>query len=110
MQRRYLGHHIGCYVSEIGVLNQVIHMWGFASMADREVRRARMEQDPEWIAFLEMNAGTFTVQETRILRATSFSPQLILPAGATLKDGHVVQEEAAAIESTRSADRAIQFP
>lgn len=78
LQRRHLGHHIGCYVSEIGMLNQVIHMWGFASMADREARRTRMEQDPEWVAFLEMNAGTFTAQETRILRATSFSPQLIL--------------------------------
>lgn len=48
LQRRYLGHHIGCYVSEIGLLDQVIHLWGFSSMADREVRRARMEQDPEW--------------------------------------------------------------
>lgn len=79
LQRRYLGHHIGCYVSEIGTLNQVIHLWGFASMADREARRARLEQDPEWLAFLEMNAGTFIAQETRILRAAPFSPQLILP-------------------------------
>lgn len=79
LQRRHLGHHIGCYVSEIGTLNQVIHLWGFASMADREIRRARMEQDPAWAAFREANAGTFTHQETRILRATSFSPQLILP-------------------------------
>jgi hypothetical protein len=79
LQRRYLGHHIGCYVSEIGMLNQVIHLWGFASMADREERRTRMEKDPAWTAFLEMNAGTFTAQETRILRPTSFSPQLILP-------------------------------
>lgn len=79
LQRRYLGHHIGCYVSEIGALNQVIHLWGFASMADREVRRARMEQDPDWAAFRQSIAGTFTAQETRILRATSFSPQLGVP-------------------------------
>lgn len=79
LQRRYLGHHLGSYVSEIGTLNQVIHLWGFASMADREIRRARMEQDPEWIAFVEMNAGTFAAQETRILRATSFSPQPAFP-------------------------------
>lgn len=75
LQRRYLGHHIGCYVSEIGQLNQVIHLWGFASMADREARRARMEQDPEWAQFRKLNAGTFTAQETRILRATTFSPR-----------------------------------
>jgi hypothetical protein len=76
LQRRHLGHHIGCFVSEIGALDQVVHVWGFASMADREARRARMEQDPEWVAFRKMIAGTFTEQETRILRAASFSPQL----------------------------------
>ena len=79
VQRRHLGLYIGCFVSEIGPLNQVIHLWGFASMADREARRARLEQDPEWRAFLEKNAGPFTAQETKILRATSFSPQLTLP-------------------------------
>lgn len=83
LQRRHLGHHIGCYVSEIGALDQVIHLWGFASMADRELRRAHMERDPEWAAFREANAGTFTAQETRILRATSFSPQLSVAADAT---------------------------
>ncbi len=76
LQRRYLGHHIGCYVSEIGMLNQVIHLWGFESVVDREARRARMEQDPAWSRFVAMNAGLFVVEETRLLRATSFSPQL----------------------------------
>jgi hypothetical protein len=76
LQRRYLGHHIGCYVSEIGALDQVVHLWGYASMADREARRVRMEQDREWTRFRKMNAGEFTVQQTRILRAASFSPQL----------------------------------
>jgi hypothetical protein len=77
LQRRYLGHHIGCYVSEIGMLNQVIHLWGFESMADREARHALMQQSPEWRAFAAMNSGLFVVQETRLLRATPFSPQLL---------------------------------
>jgi hypothetical protein len=85
LQRRYLGHHIGCYVSEIGSLDQVVHLWGFTSMADREARRARMEQDPEWARFRKMNAGTFTEQETRILRATSFSPQMNKAPDATFR-------------------------
>jgi hypothetical protein len=85
LQRRYLGHHIGCFVSEIGMHDQVIHLWGFASMADREARRARMEQDPEWTAFRQQNAGTFTAQETRILRATAFSPQPVFSPNVALK-------------------------
>lgn len=79
VQRRHLGLYIGCFVSEIGPLNQVIHMWGFASMADREARRERLEHDPEWCAFVEHNAGTFSAQECRILRATTFSPPMALP-------------------------------
>jgi hypothetical protein len=79
LQRRHLGHHIGCYVSETGSLDQVIHVWGFSSMADREARRERMEQDPEWAAFRRDNIGTFVAQESRILRATSFSPRLSVP-------------------------------
>jgi hypothetical protein len=85
LQRRYLGHHIGCYVSEIGMLNQVIHLWGFASMADRELRYAQMEQDAQLAALREMNAGMCTAQETRILRATAFSPQPPFAADTTLK-------------------------
>lgn len=78
LQRRYLGHHIGCFVTEIGPLNQVIHLWGYASLADREARRERLEQDPQWVAFRRMNGGSFVAQENKILRATSFSPAVVL--------------------------------
>ena len=83
LQRRFLGHHIGCYVSEIGVLNQVIHLWGFESMADREARHARMQQSPEWRAFVAMNSDLLVAEEIRLLRPTSFSPQFL--ATATLR-------------------------
>lgn len=73
LQRRHLGHHLGCFVNEMGSHDQVIHMWGFDSMADREVRRERMEQDPDWQAFRQWIAGTFSAQETKILRAVPLS-------------------------------------
>lgn len=76
VQRRHLGHLIGSYVSDIGPLNQIVHLWAYASMADREIRRARMEQDPDWAVFREMNNGSFVQQETKILRATTFSPKV----------------------------------
>ena len=77
LQRRHLGHHIGCFISEIGSHDQIVHMWGFASMADREARRERMEKDPEWQAFRQLIAGTFSAQENMILRSAPFSPQEI---------------------------------
>lgn len=76
LQRKHLGHLVGFFVSEIGPLNQVVHLWAYKDIADREARRARLAADPEWQAFLKANTGSFTHQETKILRATSFSPPL----------------------------------
>ena len=40
LQRRILGNLVGYYVSEIGPLNQTVHLWGYASLDDRAARRA----------------------------------------------------------------------
>lgn len=77
VQRRHLGPLIGFYVSEIGPLNQVISIWGYTSMADREQRRATLEQDEDWKAFKRINNGSFVAQETRILRPAPFSPPIV---------------------------------
>jgi NIPSNAP len=74
LQMKYLGHLVGYFVSDIGPLNQVVHLWAYESIADREERRARMAADPQWRAFLDGNAGLFTHQEIKILKPTSFSP------------------------------------
>lgn len=74
IQLRHLEHLVGFYVSDIGPLNQVVHLWAYRDIGDREARRARMAADPEWQAFLKSNAGTFVAQEIKILKATSFSP------------------------------------
>lgn len=41
----------GYYTSDIGMLNQVITLWQYASMAEREEKRAALYADPAWIAF-----------------------------------------------------------
>ncbi|MEZ5662576.1 MAG: NIPSNAP family protein [Burkholderiaceae bacterium] len=74
--RRHLGRLQGCYLSEIGPLNQVLHVWIYDSLSDRERRRAQLEADPEWQAFKVTNRGTFTHQEVRILRPAKFSPDM----------------------------------
>ena len=65
---------IGYFVSEIGTLNQVIIMWGYESMADRDTRHAALYADPEWIAFGPKTTPFIQKMETAILRPTSFSP------------------------------------
>ena len=50
-------------------------MWAYASMADREQRRAAMDKDPEWQSFInevwEMDA--LVSQEIKFLKPASFS-------------------------------------
>lgn len=74
VQVRHLGRLAGAFVSDIGTLNQVVYLWCYDSLADRETRRARLAEDPEWHAFLKTNAGTFTHQEVSILVPAAFSP------------------------------------
>ncbi|WP_110686417.1 NIPSNAP family protein [Salinicola aestuarinus] len=76
IQRRYLGEPIGYLTVETGPQNQVVHLWGYASAAEREQRRGEMEQDPDWIAYRRKSADTGNVQyqENKLLRSVSFSP------------------------------------
>jgi hypothetical protein len=82
LQLKYLGHLIGFYVSEIGPLNEVVHLWGFASLAERERRRALMEADPGWAVYRQalQELDVVVEQSTKMLRSTSFSPTVALEA------------------------------
>ena len=82
LQLKYLGHLIGFYVSEIGPLNEVVHLWGFASLAERERRRALMEADPGWAVYRQalLELDVVVEQSTKMLRSTSFSPTVDLPS------------------------------
>jgi NIPSNAP len=76
IQMRHLGQLIGYFTTEVGTQNQVVHLWGYASMADREARRNAMEADPEWIAYRQKSAAAGNVQhqENKLLKSVSFSP------------------------------------
>jgi len=82
LQLKYLGYLIGFYVSEIGPLNEVVHLWGFASLAERERRRALMEADPGWAVYRQalLELDVVVEQSTKMLRSTSFSPTVSFAA------------------------------
>ena len=76
VQQKHLGRLIGFFVSEIGPLNQVVHLWQYEDLADRQRRRAAMAEDPDWQEFLRRNEelGALQFQENKILLPTAFSP------------------------------------
>ena len=72
--RRILGNQLGYFYTEIGPLNQVVHMYGYESLDDRARRRAELTADPKWQAYLKKGVSYFQDMETKILLPTSFSP------------------------------------
>ena len=64
----------GYFVSETGVLNQVVHQWAFESFEDRNTRRGRLQRDPRWQQYLEQVQGLVVQQESRLLRPMPWSP------------------------------------
>lgn len=76
LQKKYLGHLVGFFVSEIGPLNQVVHLWAFDSLAEREQRRKEMTKDADWPLYLnELRALDIVLgQETKVMKSVSFSP------------------------------------
>ncbi len=74
VMRRHGLELLGYYVSQIGPLNQVVHLWRYDSLADMEQKRARRDADPAWGAFLAMTEGMVLMQDDKVMRPSSFSP------------------------------------
>jgi NIPSNAP len=65
---------MGYYVSHIGPLNQIVHLWRYDSLADMERKRSARDADPAWSEFLALTEGMVLLQDDKIMRPTSFSP------------------------------------
>jgi len=78
IQKEILGRFLGMYTTEVGALNEVVHLWAYESLGDRERRRQKMQADPRWRAYLKQLAelAPYEYTSNRILRPTAFSPQL----------------------------------
>lgn len=73
IERPILGQLLGFYTSEIGALNQVVHLWGYASLAERERRRAQLAAAPAWQAFVPSVLPMIREMDSRILAPAPFA-------------------------------------
>lgn len=74
IHRRILGNLIGYFTTEIGDINEVVHLWGYASFEDRQARRRELSESQEWQNFLKEALPYFEKQENKLLNCASFSP------------------------------------
>ena len=74
IQRPILGRLVGYFSTDIGPLHQIIHMWAYKNMAEREERRAILAADERWQAYVPKVIKFQMVQENKILIPAPFSP------------------------------------
>jgi len=66
---------VGYWYTDIGELNQIVHIWAYESLDDRSRKRAALYQDRDWQEnFMPKALPMLQKQETKILMASNFSP------------------------------------
>ncbi len=66
---------VGWWYTEIGELNQVIHIWKYESLDERDIKRKSLYDDSDWInKFIPKAFPLILNQESKLLKASSFSP------------------------------------
>lgn len=68
IQLRHVGSPLGVYVSDIGLVNQVIQLWGFDDYAAMEARRDAWDKDPAWSAYTSERQSLVAAENVRMVR------------------------------------------
>ena len=74
LQQEILGGLVGAFTTDVGALSTYSTLWRYDSYAEREEKRARLQGDDRWQAFLAKVQPLMHTQQNRILVPTSFSP------------------------------------
>jgi NIPSNAP len=78
VQNRILGREafIGIYRTEIGNVNEVIHMWRYADAQQRAVKRELLFKDVEFMEYVVKVREIITHQDVRLLLPLDFNPRI----------------------------------
>ena len=72
LQTRILGHLVGYYAVEVGGLNQVVHLWGYDSLEERDRRRLLLRAEQDWLDYVAEMMPMLVRQENQILTPAPF--------------------------------------
>jgi len=73
VHRKILGNQIGYFYTEIGPLNEVVHLYGYESLNDRAKRRKELSENKTWQKFIAQAINYIEYQESKILVPAKFS-------------------------------------
>jgi hypothetical protein len=72
--REKYSRRVGLWQTEMGQLNEVVHLWAYGDLNERAATRAKVGQDPEWQAFLAKATPLLAHMQSTILVPTTVSP------------------------------------
>ena len=67
---------IGYFVSDIGALNQIVHLWKFANHDARDEQWAKLRANAAFAAFGAKLRPMLLTQDNKILKSAPWGPQL----------------------------------
>ena len=73
IQLRICGRFLGIFRTEVGNLNEVIQIWGYESLAQREERRTALFQDEQFLDYAVRARDIIVSQEVRVLEMPDFA-------------------------------------
>jgi len=65
---------VGMWTTDIGPLNQIVHLWAYNDLNDRTEARAKVGEDPAWQAFLGKVVSLVHIPHSTILYPAPTSP------------------------------------
>ena len=74
VQRKHLGNLVGYFTTEVGNVNEIVHIWGVRGSRRPHQAPRRMAADPAWQAYLQKSREFMKTMNNKILVPTSFSP------------------------------------
>lgn len=75
-QLRILERMVGYYRTEVGPLNQVVHLWAYDGLEDRRRRRAALVADPDFVNYTQKMFPLLLSQDSVILKPHGLVPVL----------------------------------
>ena len=70
---KILGNQLGFFYTDVGNVNEVVHMYGYDSYEDRQSRRAILSQNPEFKGYLIKVKDLIVDMKNQLMTPTSFS-------------------------------------
>lgn len=89
VQQPILGGFLGYFATEIGTMNQLVHLWAYSSPDDRARRRAVLAANETWQGCLRKIRPMIMTMENRLMYPTSFSPiRTLADVPGVMRDDH----------------------